>query len=94
MYFFIQADRNHYDKDRELAVLKKGLTVSNDDVDLWSKLFKYYINRDFLRNAMAVLFESVSIIKVKSLPLWEIMELYVLSTEEDMVCFIFNFFFF
>jgi len=37
---------------------------------------------------MAVLFESVSIIKEKSLPLWEIMELYVLNTEEDMVCLI------
>ncbi|XP_027852678.2 U3 small nucleolar RNA-associated protein 6 homolog [Aphis gossypii] len=84
-HFIFWADRNHYDKDRELAVLKRGLTVSNNDVDLWSKLFKYYINRDFLRNAMAVLFESVSIIKEKSLPLWEIMEFYVLNTEEDMV---------
>lgn len=88
MYLFIQANRNHYDKDRELSVLKKGLTTSNDDVDLWTKLFEYYINRDYLRNAMAVLFESANIIKVNSLPLWEIMELYVLSTEEEMVCFI------
>jgi len=52
---------------------------------MWSKLFEHYLHRDSMRLAMNVLLESVDILKDKALPLWEIMELYALSSDEEMV---------
>ena len=57
---------------------------------MWKKLFEYHLRHDHMRSAMKVLLESVDILKDKALPLWKIMELNVLSTDEEMVYIVLN----
>ncbi|XP_003247432.1 uncharacterized protein LOC100569611 [Acyrthosiphon pisum] len=83
-HFLFWAERNN-DSDAEVAILRKGLQISNKNFEMWKKLFEYHLRHDHMRSAMKVLLESVDILKDKALPLWKIMELNVLSTDEEMI---------
>ncbi|XP_015367522.1 PREDICTED: U3 small nucleolar RNA-associated protein 6 homolog [Diuraphis noxia] len=83
-HFTFWAERRN-NKAATVAILRKGLTISSDNAEMWLKLVQYYLGRDMFRNAMDVLTECVEIIKDKSLPLWISVELYALCSEREKV---------
>lgn len=62
------------------------MTVLRKDVQLWEKLLGFFLYRDFYEGALSVFQESIHILKDDGISLWDIMELYLLNTEDSMVC--------
>ncbi|XP_060869408.1 U3 small nucleolar RNA-associated protein 6 homolog [Metopolophium dirhodum] len=83
-HFLFWVERNN-GGDAEVAILRRGLNISNDNFEMWTKLFEYYLHHDCMRRAMKVLLDCVDILKDKALPLWEVMELCALSSDEEMI---------
>jgi hypothetical protein len=58
------------------------------DKELWLKLLRSLLYRDLYLNAWEVFQEAIHILKNDGIQLWQIMELYLLNTDDEKVCFI------
>lgn len=67
-------------------LLNKAVSLIKQDVELWSKLLEFFLYRDLYESAMIVFQDAIHILKNDGMPLWHIMELYLLNTEDSMVC--------
>jgi len=57
----------------------------NDSVELWTKLLSYYVNFDSLEMAIEAFQEGVRCLTSNSMPLWEIIILYMQNTHPKLV---------
>lgn len=57
----------------------------NDSVELWTKLLSYYVNNDSLEMAIEAFQAGVRSLTSNSMPLWEIIILYMQNTHPKLV---------
>lgn len=57
----------------------------NNSVELWTKLLSYYVNYDSLEMAIEAFQAGVRSLKGNSMPLWEIIILYMQNTHPKLV---------
>jgi len=82
LFIFIQADNTTKDYDK---VLRKAVEVIEDNVELWVNLISYYLSYDSLEMGIEVFQSGVRALKSKSMPLWEILILYMGNTHPKLV---------
>ncbi|XP_003244176.2 uncharacterized protein LOC100568528 isoform X1 [Acyrthosiphon pisum] len=61
-------------------ILRKAVEVIEDGVELWITLISYYLNYDSLEMGIEAFQAGVRALKSKSMPLWEILILYMKNT--------------
>lgn len=59
-----------------------------ESVELWTELLSFYMNFDSMEIAINTFQIGVQYLTSKSLPLWQIMILYMQNTHPKLVCFI------
>ncbi|XP_025423608.1 uncharacterized protein LOC112692978 [Sipha flava] len=80
-YFIFWAD--HTDEDTELNILQTSVQLIRQDKELWLKLLRSLLYRDLYLNAWEVFQEAIHILKNDGIQLWQIMELYLLNTDDE-----------
>ncbi|XP_022174977.1 uncharacterized protein LOC111036958 isoform X2 [Myzus persicae] len=69
-----------YDK-----IMRKAVEAIEDNVELWINLVSYYLNYDSLEMVIEVFQNGVRALKSKSMPLWEILILYMGNTHPELL---------
>jgi len=82
LFIFIQADNTIKDYDK---IMRKAVEVIEDNVELWVNLMSYYLSCDSLEMGIEVFQNGVRVLKSKSMPLWEILILYMGNTHPKLV---------
>lgn len=70
--------------------MRKAVEVVDDNVELWLNLISYYLNYDSLEMGVEAFQSGVRALKNKSMPLWEILILYMGNTHPKLVKYIFQ----
>lgn len=65
--------------------MRKAVEVFEDNVELWVNLMSYYLNYDSLEMGIEVFQDGVRALKSNSMPLWEILILYMRNTHPKLV---------
>lgn len=55
--------------------------------NLWCELLGYYLSRDYLKRGWSTFQKGINELQEESMPLWDMMNLYLLNTNDVMVCF-------
>ncbi|KAL5237589.1 hypothetical protein ACI65C_004999 [Semiaphis heraclei] len=66
-------------------VLRKAVEVIKDNVELWSYLITHYLNSDSLELGIETFQAGVRALKCKSLPLWQLLILYLANTHPKLL---------
>lgn len=83
MYFiYFQAENTSTDCHK---ILNEAVEAINDSVELWTKLLSFYVNYDSLEMAIEAFQEGVRSLMNKSMPLWDIIILYMQNTHPKLV---------
>lgn len=82
MFIYFQAENTNTDCHK---VLIDAVGVMNHSVELWTKLLSYYVNFDCLEMAIEAFQEGVRSLMNNSMPLWEIIILYMQNTHPKLV---------
>ncbi|XP_060856851.1 U3 small nucleolar RNA-associated protein 6 homolog isoform X2 [Metopolophium dirhodum] len=67
------------------SVLRKGVEVIEDSVELWITLISYYLSYDSLEMAIEAFQAGVRALANKSMPLWKILILYLGNTHPKLL---------
>lgn len=70
----------------ESIILQKAIEVIKDDIDIWDRLLKIYLENDHFELAIHNLLTAVKELKDDSLPLWKMMIKYMHNTNPRFVC--------
>lgn len=65
--------------------MKESVKVIKDSVDLWYNLISYYLKYDSLEMGIEAFQAGVRALTNKSMPLWEILILYMANTHPKLV---------
>ncbi|XP_015372258.1 PREDICTED: uncharacterized protein LOC107167629 [Diuraphis noxia] len=76
------ADNTIKDYDK---IMSKAVEVIEDNVELWVNLISYYLNYDSLEMGIDVFQNGVRALKSKSMPLWEILIIYMGNTHPKLL---------
>ncbi|XP_060857382.1 uncharacterized protein LOC132934957 [Metopolophium dirhodum] len=76
------ADNTIQDYDK---IMRKAVEVIKDDLELWINLISYYLNYDSLEMGIEAFQDGVRALKNKSMPLWEILILYMGNTHPKLL---------
>jgi len=82
LFIFNQAKNTNKGYHR---VLRKAVEVIKDNVELWINLISYYLSSDSLEMGIEAFQAGVRALTSKSLPLWQILILYLGNTHPKLV---------
>ncbi|KAL4103959.1 hypothetical protein QTP88_019276 [Uroleucon formosanum] len=71
-------------KDYDI-IMRKAVAVIKDNVELWVNLMSFYLSYDSLEMGIEVFQDGVRTLKSKSMPLWEILILYMGNTHPKLL---------
>lgn len=69
-------------------ILKESVNMMNDNPNLWTELLGYYLSHDYFQRGWSTFQKGINALKEESMPLWDMMNLYLLNTNDVMVCLI------
>lgn len=67
-------------------ILKKSVNMMKNNPNLWTELLGYYLSNDYFQRGWSTFQKGINALQEESMPLWDMMNLYLLNTDDVMVC--------